>query len=52
VSPSEDIDIAPAPATGGEDPEREGGSSRIVDILWFVLKWANEALAGDRRKDH
>jgi hypothetical protein len=51
--PSEDVGIAPAPATAGADQGREGGGgSRIVDILWFVFKWANEALAGDRRKDH
>jgi hypothetical protein len=31
---------------------REGGSA-VADILWFVLRWANEApAAGDRRKDY
>ena len=45
--------LVPPPAVPGGDRVREGGSSVIADILWFVLRWANEAAgAGDRRKDY
>lgn len=44
-------DIAPA-APGGEGGGEDGGGSSVGDILWFVLKWANEARADDRPKDH
>jgi hypothetical protein len=42
----------PPPAVPGGARVREGGSA-VADILWFVLRWANEApAAGDRRKDY
>lgn len=50
VSPSSAQHVAP-PAVPGGGRDQEGGSA-IADILWFVLRWANEAPAGDRRKDY
>lgn len=41
---------AAAVAGGDRDREKRGGA--IADVLWFVLKWANEPPAGDRRKDY
>ncbi|CAL5049249.1 unnamed protein product [Urochloa decumbens] len=50
VSPSGHVDVEPAVSGGGLDGD---GGSVIADILWFVLRWANEAPAGDsRRKDY
>ena len=49
------LELDPPPAVpGGGGRVREGGISAIADILWFVLRWANEAgpAAGDRRKDY
>ncbi|CAL5041442.1 unnamed protein product [Urochloa decumbens] len=50
VSPSGHVDVEPAVSGGGLDGD---GGNVIADILWFVLRWANEAPAGDsRRKDY
>jgi len=49
------LELDPPPAVpGGGGRVRVGGISAIADILWFVLRWANEAgpAAGDRRKDY
>ncbi|CAL5054340.1 unnamed protein product [Urochloa decumbens] len=49
VSPS-GHDAEPAVSGGGLDGD---GGNVIADILWFVLRWANEAPAGDsRQKDY
>ncbi|PUZ59544.1 hypothetical protein GQ55_4G051100 [Panicum hallii var. hallii] len=46
------LEAGPPPAVPGGARVREGGSA-VADILWFVLRWANEApAAGDRRKDY
>ncbi|KAI4970190.1 hypothetical protein ZWY2020_001104 [Hordeum vulgare] len=45
---------APSPYAGGVEP-RGGGSTGgygnvVVDVLWFVLKWANDAYAAAGRR--
>ncbi|KAG2613628.1 hypothetical protein PVAP13_4KG370600 [Panicum virgatum] len=54
-APAQGLELDPPPAVpGGGGRVRVGGISAIADILWFVLRWANEAgpAAGDRRKDY
>ncbi|CAN6193603.1 unnamed protein product [Urochloa humidicola] len=53
LSPSGHDDATPAAVSGdGWGGDDGGSSSAIADILWFVLRWANQAPAGDRRKDY
>ncbi|CAN6177161.1 unnamed protein product [Urochloa humidicola] len=52
VSPSGRDDAPPAAVSGDGWGGDDGGSSAIADILWFVLRWANEAPASDRRKEY
>ncbi|CAN6163111.1 unnamed protein product [Urochloa humidicola] len=52
VSPAGHDDAPPAAVSGDGWGGDDGGSSAIADILWFVLRWANEAPAGDRRKEY
>jgi hypothetical protein len=45
---------APSPYAGGVAARGAGGGSgnAIVDVLWFVFRWANDAYAAaGRRKD-
>lgn len=52
VSPSSGHIATAPPAVPGGGRDADGGSSAIADILWLVLRWANEAPAGDRRKEY